>query len=61
MVAAVLFSASLLTAQSPFPLRISENQRHLVSAQEKPFLIHGDSPWSLFTGYSRADVERLSQ
>ena len=32
---------------SPFPVRVSTNGRHLVDASGKPFLLHGDTAWSL--------------
>ena len=39
---------ALLPAQdTAFPLRIGPTGRHLVDQRGVPFLIHGDSPWSL--------------
>ena len=46
------------TPRSLFPLRLSENQRHLVDAQGAPFLIHGDSAWSLIAELKREQVIR---
>ncbi len=30
-----------------FPLRVSENKRHLVDQRNKPFFVMGDTPWFL--------------
>jgi hypothetical protein len=38
------------------PLRVSGDRRHLVDSQGDPFFWLGDTPWSLFATYSRADV-----
>jgi len=46
------------TPRSFFPLRASQNQRHLVDAQGVPFLIHGDSAWSLIAELKREQVIR---
>jgi hypothetical protein len=40
-----------------FPLRVSANKRYLVDAQGQPFLIQGDSPWSLIAQLSKADAD----
>ena len=40
-----------------FPLRVSADQRHLVDQNGRPFLIVGDSAWSLITAVTRADAE----
>jgi hypothetical protein len=36
-------------AASPFPLKISENRRHFVTQQGRPFLYHADTGWQIFT------------
>jgi hypothetical protein len=36
-------------AESIFPLKISENRRHFVTQQGKPFLYHADTGWQIFT------------
>lgn len=41
--------ACLLAAEPTFPLKISENRRHLVDAGGTPFLYNADTPWMLFT------------
>jgi hypothetical protein len=45
-----LCGASLTAADAPpvFPLKISENRRHLVDQQGTPFLYQADTPWILF-------------
>ncbi|RQW02304.1 DUF4038 domain-containing protein [candidate division KSB1 bacterium] len=34
-------------AQPHFPLRVSDDQRYLVDAQNRPFLVHGESSWEI--------------
>eukprot|EP01132_Coremiostelium_polycephalum_P012496 gene12496-15273_t len=41
-----------------FPLRISENHRYLEDATGRPFLITGDSAWSLIGDLSREDADK---
>jgi hypothetical protein len=40
-----------------FPLAISANRRHLVDANGQPFLIHGDTPWSLEVQCTHAQID----
>lgn len=40
-----------------FPLRISSNKKYLVDASGSPFLIHGDTAWSLIAQLNREDAE----
>lgn len=42
---------------SPFPLRVSASGRHLENARGEPFLLHGDTAWSLMVQLSREDTE----
>ncbi len=42
---------------SSFPVRVSSNSRHLVDADDKPFMIHGDTAWSLIVQLSRENAE----
>ena len=53
------FAASA-TAAAPvaFPLRVSENGRHLVDASGQPFLIVGDTAWSLIAQLREDDIAR---
>lgn len=45
-------------ASAVFPLVLSENRRNLVDAQGRPFLIQGDSAWSLAAELSEQDAIR---
>ncbi len=48
------------TAMRPatFPLRVSENGRHLVDAAGRPFLVIGDAAWSLVAQLSEENIAR---
>jgi hypothetical protein len=41
-----------------FPLSIAQNKRYLVDADGRPFLIQGDTAWSMIAELRREDVER---
>ncbi|MGE5296313.1 MAG: DUF4038 domain-containing protein, partial [Solirubrobacterales bacterium] len=43
-------------ADSIFPLKISENRRHFVTQQGKPFLYHSDTGWQIFTQFTTQEV-----
>lgn len=55
LTAVVLAAAS---ASSLYPVRVAPGQRHLLDASGKPFLLVGDSPWSLITGVTDEEAER---
>jgi hypothetical protein len=38
-------------------LRVQSGVRHLIDARGNPFLIHGDTPWSLLVQLTKADAE----
>lgn len=40
-----------------FPLRVAEEQRHLEDAAGRPFLVHGDTAWSLIADLTRENAE----
>ena len=40
-----------------FPLKISQNRRHLVDPKGAPFLYHADTPWMLFVKLSEAEAK----
>jgi hypothetical protein len=40
-----------------FPLRVATDQRHLEDSAGKPFLVVGDTPWSLITAITKAEAE----
>ncbi|MEO8353942.1 MAG: DUF4038 domain-containing protein [Chthoniobacteraceae bacterium] len=44
--------------QTAFPLRVSDDHRHLVGADGKPFLIVGDTAWSLIAQLDTGDIAR---
>ncbi|MCP3137603.1 apiosidase-like domain-containing protein [Pyxidicoccus xibeiensis] len=46
-----------VAATSPYPLKRIAGLRYLVGQDNQPFLLHGDSAWSLFVGISKEDVE----
>ena len=53
----VVIQVRAADSTSAFPLRVSANGRYLEDRTGKPFLLHGDSPWSLMVQLSREDVE----
>jgi hypothetical protein len=42
----------------PYPVRIGPDHRHLVDQSGQPFLIQGDSPWSIISGLTREEEEQ---
>lgn len=42
----------------PFPLRVSDNHRHLEGADHQPFLVVGDTAWSLIAQLNDDDVRK---
>ncbi len=52
-----LIGAGAESKESPFPLSISANGRHLVDASGKPFLLHGDTAWMLMVELTREEAE----
>ena len=40
-----------------FPLKVSGDQRRLLDQNDRAFLVVGDTPWSLFTGITKAEAE----
>lgn len=54
--AIVNVTASATTAR--FPLHVEPGKRYLIDADGKPFLIHGDTPWSLEVQLTREQVEQ---
>jgi len=45
-------------AAPAWPLKVSANGRRLVDQKNQPFLIHGDTAWSLLVQLSKQDAER---
>lgn len=56
MLFTVLSSMSDASAQA-FPLKVSDDGRHIVDQNDKPFFINGDTAWSLIGQVSKADAE----
>ncbi|MGA2656509.1 MAG: putative collagen-binding domain-containing protein [Verrucomicrobiota bacterium] len=48
-------------APAAFPLRVSENGRHLVDADGRPFLVIGDAAWSLVAQLNEENIARLGK
>jgi hypothetical protein len=44
-------------SDSPFPVRVSKNGRYLQDASGKPFLLHGDTAWSLIVQLTKEEAE----
>lgn len=40
-----------------FPLRVSDNRRHLIDQASTPFLVRGDAAWSLIVQLTREEAE----
>lgn len=55
--ASTTVSVTTPPAAAAFPLRVATGQRHLVDQNGRPFLMVGDTPWSLMTGVTRAEAE----
>ncbi|MCI0623926.1 MAG: glycoside hydrolase family 140 protein [Acidobacteria bacterium] len=56
---AMRVGADFVQAQSAssFPVRVSSDGRYLVDAEGKPFMIHGDSGWSIIAQLTKEDAE----
>lgn len=53
-----LACACAALAASPYPVRVGPDHRHLADQGGTPFLIHGDTAWSLISGLTLEDAER---
>jgi hypothetical protein len=51
-------AAALHAADGPYPLKIGPTRRYFVDRNNRPFLIHGDSAWSLITAVTKEDAEK---
>lgn len=49
--------AKAAEGDSPFPVRASANGRYLENATGKPFLLHGDTAWSLIVQLTKEEAE----
>lgn len=50
-----------LAAPAPHPLKVSDNQRFLVTGDGRPFFWLGDTAWELFHRLNREEAERYLQ
>ena len=50
------FTRSAETSGPTYPLRVSYNNRFLVDANDTPFVINGDTPWSLVVQLTRDEI-----
>jgi len=48
---------NLIGATGTFPLHVEAGKRYLLDAQNRPFLIQGDAPWSLISRLTNEDAE----
>jgi hypothetical protein len=48
---------TLIGVTSTYPLHIEAGKRYLLDAQNRPFLIQGDTPWSLIARLTRENVD----
>jgi len=59
LVLAFAAAASSQAAAAPaFPLKLSADRRHLVDQEDRPFLVIGDSPWSMIVEPAPAQLDR---
>ena len=54
---AAIGTAGAVPYDSPFPVRVSKNRRYLEDARSKPFLLHGDTAWSLIVQLTREETD----
>lgn len=55
----VVFSLAERTDAAPaYPLKIGANKRILVDQNNQPFLINGDTPWSLIVGLTKTEADQ---
>lgn len=57
-VALVMASSPIQAATPAFPLQVAKNGRFLVDQKGRPFLVVGDSPWSLIVQPSEEEIDR---
>jgi hypothetical protein len=52
-----VWASDAAAREAKFPLRLSDDRRHLVDQSGVPFFIQGEAAWSLVAQLERADVE----
>ena len=58
--ALILFASSAAVpdaADSAYPIKIGPTHRYFVDQNNRPFLMQGDSAWSMISGTTREEVE----
>ncbi len=58
VVVALLFAPQPFTAAAEFPLKVAANGRYLVDQTGDPFLVVGDTAWSLIVQLDNDDIDR---
>lgn len=53
----LLLLTGMVRAENAFPIRVSQDHRIFEDAQGRPFLLQGDTAWSLIAELKRGDVE----
>ena len=53
-----LACACFAHAAGPYPIRVGPDRRQVVDQSGAPFLIQGDTPWSLIAGLTREEAEQ---
>ena len=51
------FASVTAAAETKFPLKVSENRRHLLDQRGTAFLYNADTPWMLFTKLTEAEAK----
>jgi hypothetical protein len=53
-----LLLAPICSQAATFPLKVGPNHRYLVDQRDEPFLVVGDTPWSLIVQPSEQEIDR---
>ena len=59
IVGLIAIDRQTMAATPDYPLKRGTNPRYLVDQNELPFLIHGDSPWSMMVQLTREETEQF--
>lgn len=57
----ILASESILSSEQSVPLRVSDNGRYIEAAGGTPFLLHGDTGWSLIVQRFKEEIKEYMQ
>ena len=52
-----LMNGAIQASPPQYPLKLSVDERRLEDQAGQPFLINGDTPWSLIVGLTKAEAE----